>query len=981
MLILFFVSSGVSAQKYKKMIELGTFTVQEIQRSAQLHFDVVGVGRGVGYKSYKRWENKALAMMDENGMLKSSDFYFNELERYQEEINLNTARIAFQGSWEQLGPTAWDDSNSNGWNPGVGRITAIGVEQANQNHIIVGSPGGGVWRTIDGGVSWNVLTDNLSNLNVYALTIDPSVNSTYYWGSTNGIIYKSIDSGATWSLLADTGNGTINKILIDPNDSSKIFCSSSGGIFKSTNTGVNWSLIHPGANSGYDIEFKPGNTNIIYASGESFYKSIDGGVSFSSPSFFTQWSEEYISGNSNWSIVNQNQNGTIFPKTGFGMAHFYKGDFNDDSTRLISESINLSGAINPQLKFSYANVNWEGDVDEIKVLYKTSLAGAWNQLANYTTESASWTDIILNLPNPTATYYIAFEGLSNWGRGANLDDISVETSNLGVVFQEDFEASSIPYAGGAKMMGVSPDNPEIVYMLEESNGIFGGFYKSFDSGNTFTKLDHTGKNYFGYATAADDNRGQAPRDMDVAVNPTNVDEVHIAGILTWRSINGGIDFDITSQWVPGNASNLGIGYCHADVDLLEFVGNNLYAGTDGGIFVAENTGTINSNYYRDLTTGIGIRQFYRIGVSQTDPEVVTGGAQDNGSTVFIGGAWKDWLGADGMEGFVDKNNNNIIFGTSQNGSLYKSINGGTNYNNLSSPEGKSGNWITPFEQDPIVANTIYSGYDKVYKSTNGGNTWFSISQNLGGNINHLKIAPSNNQIIFAARGGNLYKTVNGGISNWVTKTGFSGNINSIAIHPTNPNKIALATTGLGKVYVSNDGGDNWNTYLYNLPNFSAFSVVWQDNGDDGLYVGMNYGVFYIDNTFPGDWQPFSNNLPNVEISELEVNAANGKLYAGTYGRGLWNSQLYSALLGLNEEVFSSLSVYPNPVVDQLNFSWDKNEPITIKLFNTEGRLVHYAKNKLLMETYSIDTSNLSSGLYFAKINTTKGNIVKKIIID
>ena len=50
------------------------------------------------------------------------------------------------------------------------------------------------------------------------------------------------------------------------------------------------------------------------------------------------------------------------------MAHFYKGDFNDDSTRLISESINLSGAINPQLKFSYANVNWEGDVDEIKVL-------------------------------------------------------------------------------------------------------------------------------------------------------------------------------------------------------------------------------------------------------------------------------------------------------------------------------------------------------------------------------------------------------------------------------------------------------------------------------------------------------------------------------------------------------------------------------------------------------------------------------------
>lgn len=980
LLIYCLVFGIASAQKYKRMIDSEAFSVTEIQQAAEHHFSVVGTGKGVGYKSYKRWENKALMLMDENGMLKSPNFYYNEYARYHQEANSNASKVAFQGAWEQLGPTTWDDSNSNGWNPGVGRVTSIGIELSNQNHIIVGSPGGGVWKTINGGGSWIVLSDNLANIEVYALTIDPTLNSTYYWGSTAGNIYKSIDSGATWALLADVGEGVVNKILVHPTNSNIMYCSSTGGIFKSINAGVNWSLIHPGATYGYDIEFKPGDTSTIYASGDTFYKSTDGGATFSAPEVFTQWTQEYISGGTDWTIASTNQDGTITPKSGNGMGHFYKGNFNDEITRLISNSINLTGAVNPKLKFSYANVNWDGDIDEIKVLYKTSLAGAWTELANYTTESVIWTDITLNLPTPTGTYYIAFEGLSNWGRGANLDDISVETANLGIVFQEDFENSGTAYASGAKMLAVSPDNPDVIYMLEESEGVFGGFYKSTDSGETFTSIDHTGKNYFGYSSAADDNSGQAPRDMDVVVNPANANEVHIAGILTWRSTDGGTTFEITSQWTPNNAMSEGIGYCHADVDILEFVGGNLYAGTDGGVFVAENTSVINANYYRDLTSGIGIRQFYRIGISQTDPEVVTAGAQDNGSSVYNGGAWKDWLGADGMEGFVDKNNSNILYGTTQGGSLYKSITGGTTYFGINTPENKEGNWITPFEQDPIVVNTIYSGYDQVYKSIDGGNTWVlpAISQNFGGNINHLKIAPSNNQIMYAARGGNLYKTTNGGATNWAVKTGFSGSVNSIAIHPTNPDKIALATTGSGKVYVSADGGNNWSSYLYNLPDFSAFAVVWDDNGNDGLYVGMNYGVFYIDTTFPGDWQPFSNNLPNVEISELEVNTTNGKLYAGTYGRGLWKSDLYSEALSITDEVFDNLLVYPNPVNNQLKLSWDKNEIVTIKVFDVNGKLLHYAKGQQLLNTFKIDISSYASGIYFVKINTLDKSVTKKI---
>ena len=112
-----------------------------------------------------------------------------------------------------------------------------------------------------------MLTDNLSNIVVYALAMDPTNSSTYFWGSSGGIIFKSIDSGATWSQLADVGNGRVNKILIDPTNTDKMYCSSEGGgIFKSTDAGVNWSLINPAAGNGYDIEFKPDDTNVIYDS-------------------------------------------------------------------------------------------------------------------------------------------------------------------------------------------------------------------------------------------------------------------------------------------------------------------------------------------------------------------------------------------------------------------------------------------------------------------------------------------------------------------------------------------------------------------------------------------------------------------------------------------------------------------------------------------------------------------------------------------
>lgn len=578
-------------------------------------------------------------------------------------------------------------------------------------------------------------------------------------------------------------------------------------------------------------------------------------------------------------------------------------------------------------------------------IFKSIDAGAtWNEIGSIGYSMVN--KILINPENPDIIFataenvgiYKSSDGGDTWVTAvtdSNGFDVEFKPGDISTVYASgrgfhkstDGGATFTTIDGlgiGAKMIGISADNPEIVYVIQADNGKFGGFFTSDDNGDSFTMIDHGSLNFFGYSTSGNDDNGQAPRDMDIAVNPTNFNEVHIAGINTWRSTDGGLTFSPTSDWVPANAANANIGYCHADVDILGFYGTTLYAGTDGGLFRVTDTDNVSADYFEDLTTGMGIRQFYKIGIAQTEEMIISGGSQDNGTSIYTEAAgWKDWLGGDGMETFVDKTNSSTVFGTSQFGSLYKSVNSGITYYNLNPPGAGSGNWVTPFEQDPVVDNTMYVGFKRVQKSTNGGINWTPISQDFGANLDDLKIAASNNQVMYASRGTVIYRTQDGGATDWQRMTTPGGRINSIAIHPAKPNKIALATGGANRIYVSEDYGDTWEIYRKNLPNFSSLAVVWDHNGKDGLYLGMDFGIFYIDDTFD-EWQDYSNLLPNVMINELEINTETRMLYAATYGRGLWVSPLVERTLGTQENVFEkSVRIYPNPATTAITLELSK----------------------------------------------------------
>lgn len=793
-----FTCSSSFGQKYKSMIEKRSYKFSEIQKEANLYFDTRDKGKGSGFKQWKRWEFVHKQELDEQGFARSNNDISTKSRYFRNKVqqkSLAKPGTSTTGSWSEMGPVSINVTSS--WSAGVGRVTSIGVDQSNQNHIIVGANTGGVWKTTDGGSNWSVLTDNFSTLDVTALEISPTNSNTYLWGS-NGEIYKSIDAGVTWSATNISSYYDVVKIIYHPTNSNIVFAACEySGVYKSIDGGENWTSVPGISTKVLDIEFKTNDPNTIITSGEKVLKSTDGGAS-------------------------------------------------------------------------------------------------WTEITGFTT--------------------------------------------------------------GSKFLGVTAADPNRIYVLEANSNKFGAFYVSTDGGSSFVKKSHS-KNYLGYNMDGSGEGGQAPRDQDICVSPTDADEVHIAGINIWKSTDGGTTFDIETHWIYTTGAS--VGYTHADIDILKYHGNTIYVGSDGGFFTSTNKGAS----FTDKTIGLGIRQFYRIGVSKTDPNVVTGGSQDNGSSVLSGSdrKWKDWLGADGMEGFVDWSNANTIYGTSQLGGMYKSINQGNNYSSITAPPGQ-GAWVTPFEQDPTVSNTIYVGYKEIYKSTNQGGTWSAISSfGLGVNVDHIKLAPTNNQVIWAIINNKLKRTTNGGTS-WtdIQLNSGSSSLNYISPHPTDENKLAICTSG--GVYVTSNGGATWTDYKKNLPSIPLYCVQWQNNAKNGLYVGGNGIVMYIEDGMT-NWINFMDGLPNVKVFELEINYVSNKIFAGTYGRGLWESDIYGVTIN-DESVSLEEILEPSESV----FCWLDGQKLQSKIKiknsganNLTSLVIKTKINDVLKETLNWTGSIITGG--------------------
>jgi PKD repeat protein len=462
----------------------------------------------------------------------------------------------------------------------------------------------------------------------------------------------------------------------------------------------------------------------------------------------------------------------------------------------------------------------------------------------------------------------------------------VKSTNGGMSFTTI--TSGVPTSVNRLAIAVTPANPEYVYMVggKQTNSSFQGLYRSTNSGTSFT-LQSSSPNILGYDPQGNDSDGQSWYDLAIAASPGDENLIYVGGVNVWKSTNGGVSWNMNAYWYyPVNTYP----YVHADIHALEYLNNNLYAGCDGGIFETIDEG----NTWDDLSFGLQIMQFYRISVNPNNYTHVMGGSQDNGSNQYKNNTWTHVLGADGMECIIDPSNPNKVYASTQNGGLNKSTNGGNSFFGITNGISENGPWVTPYVINPQNTEILYAGYSNIWKTTNGGQNWTKIT-NTSGSVVAIALAPSNPNYVYYSVGSSIYRSTDAG-QTWtnLTGNGLTGYITYISVNPSDPNKLYVSISGYNqgnKVYKSTDGGNSWDNISGSLPNLPANCVVSQLGSDEGVYVGTDVGVYYRDNT-TGDWVPFSLNLPNVIVQELEINYNANKIIAGTYGRGLWSSDLF-----------------------------------------------------------------------------------------
>lgn len=463
---------------------------------------------------------------------------------------------------------------------------------------------------------------------------------------------------------------------------------------------------------------------------------------------------------------------------------------------------------------------------------------------------------------------------------------------------------SFPTSAVRVELDVAESDSTIVYALASNqSGGLEGVYKSTNSGLDFTNVfdgSVSGNNLLNWHMSVGDTDadGQGSYDLTLSVSPVDANHLYVGGINSWKSTDGGVNWSLISHWYGG----FSVAEVHADKHYMEFQDENtFFEANDGGIYKTTDNGVT----WEDLTDGMIISQMYKLGVSKTaNGEVITG-LQDNGSKLLSSGVWTDVKGGDGMECIIDNSNVNIQYATYVYGQIDRTTNHWLSAVNISKnilgEELENGAWVTPYVIDPLNNETLYVGYEDVWKTVDRGDSWTKISNLvLTNKIRSMAIAPSNNNTLYITDFDSFYKTTDGG-TNWTNLTSFlpvtSNSITYISVDANEPLHVWITYGGYDavKAFESLDGGSSWSDISAGLPEVPANTIIQNTfSKTQQLYAGTDFGVFFKDGS--SDWTLFSNNLPSVVTTELEIYyddiaPENSVLYASTYGRGLWKSTL------------------------------------------------------------------------------------------
>ncbi len=186
--------------------------------------------------------------------------------------------------WTPLGPIYPVAGYS--YSSGIGRAQTIWVDPNDHDFMVVGAATGGAWKTVDGGVYWIPLTNNVITIGISDIEVNPANHDIIYLATgtqTNGLlrgrygigVLKTTNGGATWSNTSlsfdPKDQQMVIELLMDPDNPNILFAMTEHRIYRTKDGGANWSLLtelHDMNGVWFrDMKFKPGDSNTLYVCG------------------------------------------------------------------------------------------------------------------------------------------------------------------------------------------------------------------------------------------------------------------------------------------------------------------------------------------------------------------------------------------------------------------------------------------------------------------------------------------------------------------------------------------------------------------------------------------------------------------------------------------------------------------------------------------------------------------------------------------